>query len=307
MNQEQFMLELFNGMLIVQEQTNQILMSLSDSGIDWDNWFQLLAIFAATGIVVWQVNQQHKSNIKAQNDKIRTELKIQLRNDIEKNIEALSDAASKATVFPLTLQVSVSMALANQQQGLQPLPLYQRFLHFTDMNAEIGRAAVLLISTIEKHLIIAPKLDIFRIAINVAMEDVRETGTIYNNDLLNILPMDVALEHQDRLGPIINRPLPNPQKMQLIEQHGDAYREALSSLDSWVYDLRVAIQNFALTDLFSDNHIECRKPLGKDETVINMDDAEAIQRLQDYFENETRWGRKKQEAENWVRKENESK
>jgi hypothetical protein len=304
-NQDQLMLEIFNGLLALQEQSHQILASLTDQGIDWDNWLQLFAILAGIGVVVWQVNKQHKSNIEAQNDKTRTELKIQLRNDLEKYIEELTDATSEATVFPLTLQVSVSMALDSLRQNGGALPLRQRHVHFTDVNAKIGRAAVWLISTIEKHLIVAPELDIFRTAINVALEDMRQTGTVYTNDLLQILPMDVPPEYQSQRGPIINPPLPNGQRMKLIERHGDEYRKAVGTLNAWIYDLRVAIQNVALIDLFPANRLECRKPLGNSEIVINPKDPEAISRLRDYFENETTWGKNKQEAEAWVRKENE--
>lgn len=306
MSQDQLMPEIFDKLLALQEQSHQILASLTDQGIDWDNWLQLFAILAGIGVVVWQVNRQHKSNIEAQNDKIRTELKIQFRNDLEKHIDELTDATAEATVFPLVLQVSVSMALANQQQGVPALPLRQRHVHFTDINAKIGKAAVLLISTIEKHLIVAPELDIFKTAINVALEDMRQTGTVYANDILNILPMDVPPEYQSQRGPIINPPLPNGHRMKIIEKHGDEYRNAVDTLSAWIYDLRVSIQNIALSGLFKGNHLECRQPLATDEIVIKTD-PESIRQLQDYFENKTAWGKKKKEAEAWVKNENERK
>jgi hypothetical protein len=233
-------------------------------------------------------------------------LKIQFRNDLEKHIEELSDATSEATVFPLTLQVCVSMALAIQQQGIPPLPFKQRYLHFTEMNSEISRAAVRLISTIEKHLIVAPELDIYRTAINVALEDIRETGTTYGKDLMNILPMDVPPEHQGKFGPTITPALPSPQQMRTIEKHGDAYRNAVDTLGSWIYDLRVSIQSFALSGLFKGNTLECRQPIDTDEIVIKTD-SESLRKLRDHFENRTTWGRRKKEAEDWAKTENERK
>ncbi|NCC62193.1 MAG: hypothetical protein EOM12_14915 [Verrucomicrobiae bacterium] len=206
MTQDQLMLEIFNGLLAVQDQTSRILASLTNQGIDWDNWLQLLAILTGIGIVVWQVNRQHKAVIEAQNDKIRTELKIQFRNDLEKHIEELTNATSEATVFPLSLQIAISMAHANQQYGAAPWPIRQRYLHFTDINAEIGTAATLLISTLEKHLIVAPELDIFRMAIHVALTDIRETSRDYGSDLLKILPMDVLPEQQRQYGPVFTPP-----------------------------------------------------------------------------------------------------
>ncbi len=303
MNQDQLMLKISKEILALKEQIHQILAFLTDQGIDWDNWLQLLAILAGIGVVVWQVNRQHKSNIEAQNDKTRTELKIQFRNDLEIHIEELMNATSEATVFPLILQASVSMALADQEQGIPALPIRQRYLLFTDMNTKIDRTAVRLISTIEKHLIVAPELDIFKTAINVAMQDIREAGRVYADDLLNILPMDVLPEWQNR-SVTSNPPLPDRLKMELIEKHGDEYRNAVDTLGAWMYDFRVAIQNFALSGLFKGNHLECRKPLATNEIVIRTD-PESIHRLQDYFENKTTWGKVKKEAEAWVRDENE--
>ncbi|NCC23088.1 MAG: hypothetical protein EOM26_11620 [Alphaproteobacteria bacterium] len=95
--------------------------------------------------------------------------------------------------------------------------------------------------------------------------------------------------------------------MELIEKNGDKYRNAVDTLSAWIYDLRVSIQKHALTGLFPDNRLECRKPLGKDEIVINPDDPEAVRRVQEFFENETAWGRKKKEAEDWVKQDNDRK
>lgn len=301
------MLELFNGLLVLQEQSHHILASLTDHGIDWDNWLQLLAILAGIGVVIWQVDRQHKSSIEAQNEKIKTELKIQFRNDLERHIDELTDATSEATVFPLSLQIAISMALANQQQGAPPFPLRQRYFHFTDINTEISKASVLLISTIEKHLIIAPELDIFRMAIHVALRDIQQASREYGSDLLKVLPMDVPPEHQSQHGTVFNPPLPNPQQIGMLVEHGEKYRQAAGMLGAWVYDLRVSIQNFALSGLFPGNRLECRNPLGKDEIVINTYDPQAIRQLQDYFENETAWGKSKKEADDWVREENERK
>lgn len=73
MTQEQLLLELFNGLLVVQEQTNEILANFPKEERTWEIWtkyhipnfLQLIAILVGIGIVIWQVNYKGRLYRKA--------------------------------------------------------------------------------------------------------------------------------------------------------------------------------------------------------------------------------------------------
>lgn len=311
MTQEQLLLELFNGLLVLQEKTNEILVGIPKAESTWEIWtkyhipnfLQLITILVGIGIVIWQVNKQHKSNVEVQNEKLRCDLRLQLREEIGKHIDALNNLTVSASGFPRSLNLSILVAKTDAEFKRLPRPLPQRVPAFNQVNRDVSNAAIELIKTIERYELVMPQLKIFQLAINVFLTDFNNSSNEYMRALLTFLPSDTSDEDRLNTGiSVHNRPLPNPEQLVEIQAIGNRYANTLDDLGSWIYDLNIEIQNLALGHLFPNNHIPSRSPIDPDCIVIKTD-KESIEKLTQYFESETGWGKSKIEAENLAKKE----
>lgn len=309
MTQEQLMLELFNGLLRLQEQTNEILIGISNKESTWEIWtkyhipnfLQLITILVGIGIVIWQVNKQHKSNIEVQNEKLRCDLRLQLREEISKRIDKLNNLTVIASGFPRSLNYSIIVAKADAEFRRTPQPLPQRVPAFNQANYDVSGAAIELMKIIECYELVMPQLKVFQLAINVFLEDFNRASSEYRNTLLTFLPFDASDEDRVKTGiSVYNRPLPNSEQLVTIQEIGNRYADTLNDFGSWIYDLNIEIQNLALGHLFPDNLISSRSPIDPDCIVIKTD-RESVKRLTKYFETETAWGKNKIEAEESAR------
>jgi len=312
MTQEQLLLEIFNGILELQSQGHAIFQSILDPEKEttWESWvkyhipnmLQLLTIIVGIYIVHRQIQKQHESNLEAQNEKVRSDLKIQLRADMEQHIDRLNTLTATAGNFPYRLSSSFRAVRRAQESNLHPQPIKLRYSIFNEDNFEISGAAIEIIKTIEKYEIVLPKLSIFKTAMNVFLTDFGKAHMAYGIELLNFLPVDTDEEFRARNNgvTVLNRPLPTPAQEEELKQLGARYQDVLHNVGGWLIDLRAAIQNLALGTLFPDNHVQIRQPLDPECIVINVD-QETIDRLNEHFENETEWGHQKREAEERVK------
>jgi hypothetical protein len=308
-NQDQLLLELFNGLLNLQDQGHEILQRISAPESGWDIWakyhipniLQLLTILVGIGIVIWQVNKQHRSNLETQDEKIRTDLRIQLRADLEKHIQEFGDLTSTAVIFPFSLKWGITSQRLAIENGMTARPLKFRLPEFHERNNSIVSEAIKIICMVEKHLIIAPELAIYKTAMNVFLKDFADVNRQYSKELEDVLPFDVPKESQEHLGfSLIKKPIASVEKQASLDKIGQQYQETLHTVGGWIDDLRVSIQNIALGNLFIGNHVEYRQPVDKSVIVIKTD-AESIRRVDYYFEHETAWGKNKREIEAEVR------
>ena len=79
----------------------------------------------------------------------------------------------------------------------------------------------------------------------------------------------------------------------------DEYVEACSILSNYLYDLGLEAQIQYLGALFKEKP-QRRKPLDPRYIVVTSDPEDA-ERLENYFNNETEWGRAQREAETYAR------
>lgn len=305
MSQEQLLLELFNGLLQLQKDTNEILASASQKEDSWDVWtkyhipnfLQSIAILVGIFVVVWQVNKQHKSNVEVQNEKLRCDLRLQLREEINRHIDKLNALTVSASGFPNALKISILVAKSDAEFGKVSKPLPQRVPAFNRVNYDIGGVAIELIKTIERYELVVPQLKIFQLALNVFLHDFNAVSSEYMRVLLTFLPFDASDEDRLRTGvSVYNRPLPEQRQLIEIQLIGDKYAEVLYNLGSWIYDLNIEIQNLALGHLFKKDKLPSRNPIDPNCIVIKTD-KESMEKLTSYFENETDWGKSKIEAE----------
>lgn len=265
------------------------------------NLLQLLVILTGIGVAIYQVRKQREIDVEAQKEKIRTDLKLQLRQEIEEVVDQLNNLTAIAANYPASLSMSFTTVKAVIGIGGNPAPISQRFSQFNQMNADIQNAACELIRLIEKYEIVLPELKVFQTAVNVFSKDFRDACYGYGNLLLNILPMDVLEEHKLKTGlSVYNRPLPTPEQDAELKRLGEIYANTLNTFGGWLMDLRVALQNLALKPLFPDNMAKYREPLDPKVVVIRTD-PDSLAKLTKYFEEETRWGKEKMVIEQQVK------
>lgn len=263
---------------------------------------QIVIFLLGVGVVLLQLKKQYTANIKVQHDKIRSDIKIQIRNEVEEIIDALTNAEVTAGGFPNRLSNSIIIYQSSKKFGITPSPLPQRVPDFNQHNSNVMDGVIKLICTIERYEIAMPELKVFQTALNVFSEDFRRISAVYMEQLLTFLPFENSEEVKTKTGiSAFDRPLPDDTKLGIIQAIGKDYQEILGDLGNWIFDLRVCIQNLAYGHLFPNNRAKIRKPIDPKYKVINPDDPRAIKDLMHHFENNTSWGENKKKIENEVK------
>lgn len=296
------MLELFNGLINAQGQINETLMAIKDLQTKsfMETWSPLVTIIVSIILLFWQLHRQHKSSIEAQNEKLRCDLRLQLLEDIGRHIDTINGLVVSAVGFPRSLDLSILVAKIYAESGGGAKPLSQRVLNFNQSNDRVRGAAIELIKTVEGYELVMPQLKIFQLATNVFLEDFQYVSLEYMRVLLTFLPFDATDEDRVKTGiSVFNRPLPDAAHLAEIQNIGQKYEAVLHDFASWIYDLNIETQNLALGHLFPENKIPSRCPIDPRCIVIKTD-KESIEKLTQYFENETAWGKNKIEAEKAV-------
>lgn len=307
MTTHQLLLELLNSSLVLQSKMQSTLEEVVAINKDttWEIWFkyhipnmlQLIAIGVGVWVVKHQINKQQESVIYAQNETIKTNLRLQLRSDFEKIIDSLNSMTAVAGNFPLNLAMSILIARNNQITDRTVYIIPQRVPKFNSDNADIHNGIVEIIKLIEKYEIVMPQLKIFQTAMNVAATDLRDATGRYFDSLLNFLPFDLPEHEAQRAGfAVRNRPLPSLEQEVALKELGKRYSDALGILSCWIMDLRIELQNLALGNLYPNNFVPPRQPIDPIYKVIKTD-PETILALTEYFENDTVWGANKRQAE----------
>lgn len=297
MTQEQLLLELFQKI----DQTHQAIITAIDKPW-WEGWLQILTILIGIGIVVYQVNRQHRNDIEAQKEGIRTSLKLDLRKEIENLIDELNHKTSKLGNLPILIDIALRTEENNRNRGLpKQIINYSYKEDYLDKHFDLTNSIVELMQVIEKYQKIMPELFIFNKAMNVFLFDLHKASREYGQILLNILPFPVTQKDLlDQGMRVFEQPFPTTDIINILQHKGEQYTNIIHDVGSAMIDLRVCVENYTLDNLYPQNKLPDRIPLDPNCLVIKTD-TESMKRLDFYFENETEWGKNKKEIEDDVR------
>jgi len=240
-------------------ETQKILISLAS------NIIQIIAVVVGIIIAIIQIRKSHTNSLSLQKENLKNEHYSKLHNEIENVIESLSE--SECDLSSSLGSVSLSFVLLNisHQAGIQnPSTNTDSFRAISSKKAKLNKAHIQLLSIIEKYEIVEPKIRIFKLAFNIAMEDVDSVYLPLQKELVKILP-----NHDAKGVPIPYRP-PSNQKEQEIKLLIDNCVDKLMIVGNYTYDLRVEIQNLLLSGLF-ERKLESRKPLDPNLIVISTE------------------------------------
>jgi hypothetical protein len=263
------------------------------------HWFQVNAValighaLTFAGLIVaamtvgWQLRRQHKSSLLLQKSNYRETLKLQIYQALIQKIDKLSDAQIDAGMYAFGIPYVVENYQRELAAGYNPLIIKQRAPKFSELHFRACSEIAELLIELESWAIAFPKTQVFRVALNAAIYDARETFQPLYTALLKTLPMDppdgAATKEQ-----ILHPPLA-PGELSTLMNLANAYKEAMDEIGCYVYDLKIEAQNNLLSELF-----ECkaplRQPLDPRFKVISAEPRQA-EELVRYFENETPWGK----------------
>lgn len=239
------------------------------------------ATIAAAFFGFWAVLKQNKKN-----EQIKLFLRI-----YEEIIEKVQTASSNCSEFNTFVNLSSALlARASQlHENNQPYPTPSLYYDdFLDKHHRLSSSVIDLMSLVENWLKIDPRIDIFSTAFSAAIHDVRVKALQGNTGvLMTALPI--------RQAPSWHPPSTN--ELEILSVMLSELSEVNITLSAYIFDFKVEMQKLLLGDLF-DNEVPVRKTMESRFKTITLEDHEE---LQIYFQEQTDWGRRDQEARARVR------
>ncbi|MBA3004445.1 MAG: hypothetical protein FP813_11455 [Desulfurivibrio sp.] len=252
-----------------------------------------VGIVAGGLIILYQINKQHKGELKVQKENHRDKLRLEIYQEFSSVLDVANNTNSDVGMSVFMMPVHLKIYRDQIASGLNPLPVNSRAQNFLQLHQAASDSCIKLIRLFEKYEIISPELDIFKTAVNVALHDMREVFNKLHSCMLPILPLDILdPQGNTQIGNVIT---PTEQQIGQLEELVNIYKSASDDMCGYLFDLNVELQNIFLKKLFN-NKVKKREPLDSSVKVITTVPSE-VEQLKKYFEDETPWGEMKKKTE----------
>jgi len=257
----------------------------------------VIGILVGASMILYQLGRQHKNELKIQKENYREQRRLQIYQEFSKVLEEANDKTSDAGMYAFLISTNFKIYFDQVNSGFNSTPLRARAIEFSNKHYDGSYSIIKLIRLFEKYEIISPELDIFKLAVNVATHDMRETFHPLYSFLLQILPMEIV----DNAGNkhLVNVISPTQEQITQLDAHVNTYKSAQDDLGGYLFDLNVELQNIFLRRLF-DNKVKRRKPIDPNVKVVTTD-SDDMEKLEKYFKEETAWGKHVKKSEDDVR------
>jgi hypothetical protein len=243
-------------------------------------------------IVVYQLGKQHKNELTIQKENYREQLRIEIYQEFSKLIRLADEKNINSKIYVFNMRMFIDTYHDQKNRGIPTPPLNYRVMVFFERHFATLNAAHDLIELIERYYIVDPRLNIFKTAFIVAHHDMLNNFMPLHHFLFDILPIEIS--RPDGSSELVNVINPSDDQIAELKKLIDAYTDASENLACYTHDLNVELQNTLLNSLFQ-NKAPRRVPLDPKAKVISTDPMES-KMLQQYFEEETDWGKKNKEA-----------
>ena len=201
-----------------------------------------LAVVVSIIIAFKQLSKQHSNTIKAQKEEAKRHTRIELFKEVSLLIEQ-----SSAVIREVNSYCNVKKFNPNAVALLD-------LKEYLELSQRVNQALLLLVSKIESHEIVHPKLfKTFRYSLQSIVHDVMKL----RDDTTSTTCLDKMMDYT-------------------------------SDASCYLGDFQICLQNLAYGDIFK-SKIDARVPIDKSLKVIE-DDPEKLDVLLNYFENESNWG-----------------
>jgi hypothetical protein len=201
-----------------------------------------LAVIVSIIIAFKQLSKQHSNTIKAQKEEAKRNTRIEFFKEVSLLIEQ-----SSAVIREVNSYCNVKKFNPNAVALLD-------LKEYLELSQRVNQALLLLVSKIESHEIVHPKLfKTFRYSLQSIVHDVMKL----RDDTTSTTCLNKMMDYT-------------------------------SDASCYLGDFQVCLQNLAYGDIFK-SKIEARVPIDKSLKVIE-DDPVKLDALLNYFENESNWG-----------------
>ena len=238
-------------------------------------------IVIAAFMVVYQLQNQHVSNLEIQKENKRDEFRLKIFEELSQKVSeaghALIEDRGYLSFYPITLRSYNDQTLA----GITPTYPELRFHEHQKLHEHTSDATISLMGLLEKYEIVFPEaMKLFRLALSSSLHDVDNAYRKMHLTLIKRLPMDVR-------GGIHFTPA-TEEEITELEELIKHYSKSISGVENYIYDMVYEFQNVFLKELFN-NKVTKREPLDPKYRVLSTD-PEEMKILEHYFNNDTEYG-----------------
>lgn len=246
----------------------------------------------ATGVlaalaVIAQIGKQARHGIEQNRESERLKLKVEIYKQIISVCAAQENASLEFSSKIRSLLWQMSRVTSHESLA----PARTASFSWSELNAlngEAQRRSISVVTLVEQWRIVEPRLDLFQLAVNVALQDVRSAWPWFS-----IAAQVLPPHHVDEDGTW----RPPEDAVAFLAKEADAVLRSLMKLDAWVADFQAELQSQLLADLFK-NEVPVREPIDHSLFAIRLDRYEEVKaRLLD-----SDWGRQSVEADERARK-----
>lgn len=251
----------------------------------------ILAATIAAMMIIYQLGRQHRNELTRQENATRSKLKLEIYQEfspfLSNSMEALVETGGYARSSPL----HASMFATQVSMGWNPLPISDRAKVFLDLHYKAVNSMTDLIIQLEKYFIVCPRLEIFRLAFGCALHELGSRFDKLHTFMIQHYPINVGDTGTVNFVKVFDSQLLQEQQSLCL-----AYANAEMDINTYLSDLRNELQTLLLGELFSGNRLPKRIPIDPAFKVISLE-PEAIGQLQEYFLNQTEWGKQSKKYE----------
>lgn len=261
-----------------------------------DYGLKVFGFTAGFGILIFQLNRQHKNSLKLQKQQFKAKVQQEIFNEISNGISQATNAYVKITSKLFAIKQKIDTQIFLKSEGVNQKPLSERTNDYIDYHHSFSNSIIELIFILEKYVITDRIFEIFNMALQSSSYDLGKSFQKVQETLINILPIDVSEEKKKELGVDIIQPKRNIEiESKKLETATHNYDQKALDITCYLHDLKVEAQNILLGEIFEKNVVP-RKSNDRDYVVVSKSTTRSLDEIEHYFMHETEWGKSWQEA-----------
>jgi PIN domain nuclease of toxin-antitoxin system len=236
-------------------------------------------------IAVWQIGRQAKHSIQQNRLNEAQKLKLQIYQVALQSFNNYSTAELEYSSFLRNIQMDLDHYKIQQSLRLKPKPPRARVRKLNELNLALTVRTMELIRLVEQWHIIDSRLYLFQEALNAANHDIGKAQQSFFQAAMRVLPAPQLDATDD--NDIFPWSPPGAEQEKTFLQLLHDLMDKIDTAANYVTDFQAELQSLLLGELF-EHRVRIRRPLDPSKFVVRLDDYD---RLMDYFDKESAWGK----------------